>query len=114
MKKILFLLLLTCLLFSCAEKSSKKEINHNSKITNSQIIDTTLINNEGIPLNLIFNNTEETLIIKFNNEVFELKKVRTGSGVQYSNSNLIYNNWHGITTLKKDGELIFEHKNPSN
>lgn len=110
MKNLIFTFVITCLFYACNHNSSKKEVEQNLKITNTEIIDTTLVNNNGVSLNLIFDNTKETLIITLNNETSELKRDKTGSGSQYSNTSFIYNNWHGITTLKKDDQLIFEHK----
>lgn len=110
MKNLIFILVITCLFYACNDTSSKKEIGQELKFPTHEIIDTTLVNNYGVSLNLVFNNTKETLIITLNNETSELKRDKTGSGSQYSNSSFIYNNWQGITTLKKDGQLIFEHK----
>lgn len=111
MKKLILLLIATFTLANCAEKTSKKEVESNSKT--STILDTTLVAPNGEQLKLQFNNSNQTLQITFNNEIIELQRDRTGSGTQYSNNNYQYNNWHGITILKKDGNLIFEDK-PSN
>ena len=97
---IIILFMLSIFLFSCNQENRKED----------EIVSSTIQNKEGQILKLKFNNTIGTLDLELNDEKILLNKVPSGSGVKCVNDEYEYYNWHGETTLMKNNEIIFYHK----
>lgn len=88
--------------------SSGTEIkSEGTSLEKNVIVSSTTINKDGISLKYTFNNSNGTCVLELNGETIELKQERTASGIKYSNEHFIYTNWHGETSLSKDGKVIF-------
>ncbi len=109
---IISLIVLPC----CNFKSTTRNTNTNpgassgkkQEIVSTQIIKGTLKSKTGDVLSYTFDNNLNTMNIVFNNETIKLKRELTASGIKYSNENYIYTEWHGISRLQKNGNIVFE------
>jgi hypothetical protein len=96
----LTLIILTLLLFSCAQKQESKD----------EIVKAAVTNEKGQTLKETFNNTKGTLELEFEGEKIFLKRALYASGVRCVNDHYEYINWHGETILKKVSVTIFYDK----
>ena len=63
---------------------------------------------DGKKLEMSFNNTTNVATVVFNDETFEMTLDSTmASGSNYKNDHYQYTEWHGKTTLTKDGKVVF-------
>ncbi len=81
-----------------------------NKATSDQIVQSSVTNQDGIRLDMTYNNTQRTARFIFKGESIDLKQDTTASGIKYSNAHFEFSEWHGEVTLKKDGEVIFTNK----
>lgn len=111
MKKIFLVFSVVVIsLASCNQNKSNKESDIVVQSADN-IIQGVETNSKGDKLEYIFNNTENTATFIFNGEKIEMTVDNTkASGANYRNDSYSYTNWHGISELKKDGELIFSHQ----
>ncbi|PID27317.1 MAG: hypothetical protein CR982_06095 [Candidatus Cloacimonadota bacterium] len=115
-KKELFLILISLavlLIFSCEEnrkqKSNSLEKNETVSVSNENIVKELFVDKNGNKLNITFNNTKGIATIYFKGEKAELKEERSASGIWYTNKNFDLSGKGNDITLKKDGNIVFEH-----
>lgn len=112
-KQVLIILAMIGLfLISCNDTSQSRrsiETAKAEKTRRDDIIIATNLDKKGNKLEVTFNNTKNTAILKLNGETIELVADNTmASGIHYKNEHYNYTNWHKITKVEKDGEIIFE------
>lgn len=78
--------------------------------TTEDIVETTILNNEGKTLEMVFNNTKETATLIFNGKTIELNSEKAASGIWYKNKNYELRGKANDVQLSKNGEVIFKHK----
>lgn len=106
MKKMLFTFALA-LLIGCQKKQSAAKPDPVQAAT-ANPIKTAIANTQGDSLYMEFDNANAKATMHFKGETFELTQDTMGSGIRYSNKHYIYTEWHGQSTLQKDGKTIFE------
>lgn len=79
------------------------------KVTDD-IVTTTSTDKDGKKLDISFNNTKGTATVNFNGETIELVQEKSASGVWFKNENYELRGKGNDIELKKDGKVIFEHK----
>jgi len=100
-------------LYSCKE-TPKQEVTKTStesvgKDVEGNVI-TTLTINDGKTLEISYNNTQGTAVIIFNGETSELLAQTSASGIWYKNDRYELRGKGNDIVLKKDGSVIFDHK----
>ena len=108
-KSVILMMAFAFAFTTCQNRITKNERNNSEKTEPSAIINSTIINKDGLVLKQTFNNTDGTCELELNGEKIELNQERMASGIKYSNEQYVYTNWHGETRLFKDGKLIFSH-----
>lgn len=110
-KKTLTIAALTLLFLNACKQSNKQD---NPKTTTENIANeiskTTSINKNGERLELLFNNTLETVTLDFNDETIELISQKPASGIWYKNNQYELRGKGNNIVLKKNGIVIFEHQ----
>lgn len=112
-KNILTIVILTGFIFTSCKDNQKQE---NKEITSKEtvekntdeIITGKVLDKNGKVLEYSFNNTKNTATFKLNGESIEMVVDTMASGAHYKNDHYNYHEWHGITTIEKDGKIIFE------
>lgn len=112
-KKVFTITMLTVLfLTSCKETPKQENTETTSKETVKKTADEIITGKEtdktGNVLEYSFNNTKSTATFKLNGETIEMVADTMASGSHYKNDNYNYHQWHGKTTIEKDGKIIFE------
>ncbi len=97
---LILIMLSGLLFFSCTGNKSSTD----------QIVKSSVTNQDGIRLDMTYNNTKRTARFVLKGENIDLKQDTTASGIKYSNIHFEFNEWHGEVTLKKDGAVIFSNK----
>lgn len=118
-KLILTIIVASIAVTSCQQKKNnetektKNQMDSTEQVaekqTEDKIVTSSVTNNEGVKLDMTFNNTKGTAVFKLNGETIEMKQDTMGSGVKYSNEKYEYSEWHGQIELKKDGKTIFKN-----
>ena len=117
-KVALIVVLQGWLLISCnGKKISGSSANNTAKIdkptdtvlTDKKIVEASVINKEGVKLNLKFDNEARICVLYFDGDTVLLKQERMASGIKYSNEHYLYTEWHGEIRLFKDGKQVFSH-----
>ena len=62
----------------------------------------------GDELQYTFNNNTHTMTIRWKDQTALLQQDTTASGIQYSNREYRYYEWHSVSTLQKNGKTVFE------
>jgi len=110
---ILGLLLISCngkkISGSSANSTRKIEEPTDSVLIDKKIVEASVINKEGVKLNLKFDNEAKTCVLYFDGDTVLLKQERMASGIKYSNEHYLYTEWHGEIRLFKDGKQVFSH-----
>jgi len=113
-KVIVITMLTTLFLSSCKEtpiqENEQKTKSESIEKTTDNIVMNTSTDKDGKKLDLVFNNTKGTVTLNFNGETIELIQQKSGSGIWYKNENYELRGKGNDIELKKDGKLIFEHK----
>lgn len=117
-KNILAIVILTTFNFiSCKDTSKQENKEIVSKETVEKNADEIITGKEtdttGNVLEYSFNNSKGTAIFKLNGETIKMVADTMASGLHYKNNHYNYHEWHGITTIEKDGKIIFEAGNES-
>jgi membrane-bound inhibitor of C-type lysozyme len=111
---VLTIAMLTALFLSSCKETPKQENTATPakeivKKTTDVIITNSETDKSGNKLEIEFNNTKNTATLKLNGETIELVADSTmASGSHYKNDHYKYSEWHGKTTIEKDGKIIFE------
>lgn len=115
MKKESFYLAFFLLGLTACKKANSQPVSSPSSISGKQdkIVYDTLTGNNGNHLILAFNNTQNTLQAKFNNEIIEMKLDTVASGIAASNKHYQYIENKEEILLKKDGKPVFVHTTKS-
>ena len=105
----------TCLVaYSCTKTSLKEKQavtqTASTELKADNLVKTTVTNQEGISLEMSFNNANQMATFVLNGKVIELKQDTVASGIQYSNANYVYREHQGEITLTKDGKAVFTHR----
>lgn len=105
-------LLSATVLISCNENAEQgKTKTTNTEQTNSKdVVTQSLTNNEGETLKMTFKNSEGKAILNFKGENIELNQEKAASGIWYKNDQYELRGKGNDISLKKDGEVIFEHQ----
>lgn len=114
-KSILSVALLGAIFFNSCKETPKQEsaemtTSETVEINNDDVVTDTLIDKDGKKLEMSFNNTKGTLTVNFNGETIEMAQERAASGIWYSNENYELRGKGNDIELKKNGVVIFEHK----
>ena len=106
MRKILFTFAIAGLI-GCQKKHSAVNPARVQAATVNPI-KTAIANTQGDSLYIEFDNDNAKASMRYKGETFVLSQDTMGSGIRYSNKHYIYTEWHGQSTLQKDGKTIFE------
>ena len=111
-KKILTIAILTAFLLNSCTGTSKQE---NAETTKTETVTDDIVSNtstdkDGKQLQLTFNNTKGIVILNFEGETIELNQEKAASGIWYQNDHYELRGKGNDIELRKDGELVFEHK----
>ncbi len=111
-KSFLTVAILTTLLATSCTGVSKQEnaASSTTETVGEEIVTTTSTDQNGQKLEMTFNNTKGTATITFNGETAELEQQKSGSGFWYKNNQYELRGKGNDVDLKKDGELVFTHK----
>lgn len=109
MKKITLLMATIALIASCKKKENKP-VATTAVVTDSAVFKDSVTGHLGKVLKMTFDNNAHTAQLLFEGETINLKQDTTASGIKYSNTNYIYNEWHGEITLKKGNEIVFSNQ----
>lgn len=111
-KKILTIAMLTALFLTTCTGTSKEERAETTAIESvaDDIVTALSTDKDGQKLEMTFNNTKGTVTINFNGETAELKEQRSASGFWYKNDQYELRGKGNDIDLKKDGEIVFTHK----
>ncbi len=107
-KNILTIVSLTALIFTSCKDTPKQENKETVEKTADEIIAGKETDKNGNVLEYSFNNTRNTATFKLNGETIEMVVDTMASGAHYKNDHYNYHEWHGKTTIEKDGKIIFE------
>jgi hypothetical protein len=119
-KLISFIVITLLICSSCLQNNSRTESSSDS--TSSQIkspgpprgshklVIAFTADKQGNVLKQTFDNAAGTCKLELNGKTIELHQDTMASGIKYSNDHYVYTSWQGNTELKKDGKLIFSHK----
>jgi hypothetical protein len=89
--------------FSCKKANETKSENY----TNHQI-ESVEVDKNGNTLKIIFNQNN-TAVLELYGKTINLQLDTTmSSGANYKNDHYQYTNWHHLTTVEKDGKIIFQ------
>lgn len=80
------------------------------ELISGNIVSSSVVNQQGERLDMTFNNTRNTAAFLFKGDLIEMKQDTMASGIKYSNPPYEFTEWHGEIQLKKDGKIIFAHK----
>jgi len=94
---------------SSANNTAKIEKPTDAVLIDKKIVEASVINKEGVKLNLKFDNEARTCVLYFDGDTVLLKQERMASGIKYSNEHYLYTEWHGEIRLFKDGKQVFSH-----
>lgn len=102
------IIIFTLLIFnSCKENNT----NTNTELTASDdVINQSLTDTNGNTLSMSFDNTKGTAMLNFKGETITLQSEKPGSGIWYKNVNYKLRGKGNNIQLKKDGAIVFEHK----
>lgn len=114
-KKILTIAILSILFMNACNESQKKErakTNSTELIekTDDDIVKSSLTDKDGEKLEMTFNNAKGTATLNFKGETIELVQERAASGIWYKNDTYELRGKGNDIDLKRDGELVFTHK----
>lgn len=113
-KNILIIAILILLLISSCKQANKQKGTDTAKekVENisDAIIKTTITNKDDEKLYLLFNNENGTVTLNYNNETINLISQKPASGIWYNNEQYELRGKGNNITLKKDGNIIFEHQ----
>lgn len=113
--KFIAITVFTSLLFISCGKTVKQDTTETTKIetvegTSSEIITRTIKNENGEQLRIRFNNDKGIASVKFNGEKFDLEQQKAASGIWFKNDVYELRGKGNDIDLKKDGKIIFTHK----
>lgn len=102
------------ILTSCNETTKQESAETTTtEITDNKaddIVNATSTDKDGKTLDMSFNNTKGTATLNFNGETIELEEQKTASGFWYKNDHYELLGKGNDIELKKDGKVVFEHK----
>lgn len=108
----------TIFLYSCGANAPKEStdapatenvVKTEEASTNNERVNISQTDKSGNKLDVSFDNSKNTATLQFNGETIELTLDTTmASGTHYKNEHYQYSEWHGKTTVAKDGTVIFE------
>ena len=75
--------------------------------TSDSILKTFVANKKGDTLYMEYDNAKDSALFRYQGELISLKQNPSGSGIRYSNTKFEYTEWHGESTLRKNGKIIF-------
>lgn len=105
------LVLAGLLLCACQQPTTgEKQSGNSTQLSDStahNIIQKTLRNEAGVPMDMTFDNTDNTATVEFRGAVIKLKQQPAGSGIWYTNDEYELRGKGNDMTLSKDGEVIF-------
>jgi hypothetical protein len=109
-KNILTIVSLTAFIFtSCMDTPKQENIGIEAIEKNAdEIITGKETDKSGNVLEYSFNNSKSTATFKLNGETIEMVIDTMASGSHYKNDHYNYHEWHGKTTIEKDGKIIYE------
>ncbi|MDR3346770.1 MAG: MliC family protein [Campylobacteraceae bacterium] len=100
-KKSAFIIVTALLLSGCTDKADKN--------ADKNIVRATVTDENGVSLNIIFDNAKDTANLTLpDNTTILLKGVAMASGIKYANDEYEYSEWHGESELKRGDEIIFK------
>lgn len=113
--KILIIAILSVMLYNSCKKTRKQE---NAETTtaitvekvNNEIVTNSFTDKKGEKLELSFNHKRNIVSLNFNGEPIELAEQKSASGIWYKNNNYDLRGKGNDIELKKDGKIVFEHK----
>ncbi|MDT0293572.1 MliC family protein [Mesonia ostreae] len=112
-KRIFAIGMLTATIFiSCKDNQKQENLDstNTEQTTSKDVVTQSLTNNDGETLEMSFDNSEGTATVNFKGETIDLKQERAASGIWYKNDQYELRGKGNDISLKKDGEVIFEHE----
>lgn len=105
------------ILTSCQNNSTVRENTSESSTTGvlqmperENTVSSSVTNDKGQVLDMVFNNSDNSAVFTFENEIIHLKGDTMASGIRYSNHRYLFEEWQGHMKLSKDGHIIFEYQ----
>src|SRR5690625_700973 len=112
-KRIFAIGILSATVFISCKDNSKQE-NQDSPNTeqtaSKDVVTQSLTNKDGETLEMSFDNTEGKATVNFKGETINLEQERAASGIWYKNDQYELSGKGNDISLKKDGEVVFEHQ----
>lgn len=96
------------LIIACQGNKNEKALKN--IVSTDDFVTSHITNKDGKTLEVLFNNTKGTATFYYNGDTVEMMQDTVASGIKYSNDQYEYIEWHGEITLKKENEIVFEHK----
>lgn len=121
-KSVIGLAVLSMVFFVSCKQSAKKKnkeatkqeaseaVNKEIEMTTEKVVEITSINEEGEKLHMVFDNAKGTVFINFKDDTATLSAMKSASGIWYKNDQYELSGKGNNYTLKKDGEVVFVHK----
>ncbi|PWH81273.1 MliC family protein [Brumimicrobium oceani] len=110
-KKILTMAMLSALILtSCSENKTQENSETKPETPVEKVETITSVGENGKELQLDFNNEERKVTLTFDGETIELLSEKPASGIWYKNDQYELTGKGNDLELKKNGEVIFEHK----
>lgn len=114
-KTILTIAILTALFLNSCKETPKQENAETTTTESVEKVDDDIVTSlstdkDGKKLELIFNNTKGTTTLNFDGETIELVAQKSASGIWYKNENYELRGKGNDIELKKDGKIVFTHK----
>lgn len=117
MKKLLFIAFATVFLLACNQSANTEKTNTDTLLTTDKphsvedsIVHLTSMDKNNRKLDMEFNNTKGTATLILKNDTIHLQEQKSASGIWYTNEHYDLSGKGNDIQLKKDGKLIFEHK----
>ncbi|MCD7972581.1 MAG: MliC family protein [Candidatus Azobacteroides sp.] len=98
--------------YEYSEWHGQMTLKRNGKViyTNDDVVNSSVTDKNGVPLNMSFNNTRGTATLNLNGEDIELQQDTTASGTRYRNNDYEYTDHQGNIVLKKGNKTVYEYK----
>lgn len=114
-RKFLTIAMLTAMFFNSCKETTKQENAETKTATpvekvTDEIRTNSFTDKNGKKLKISFNHAKNIATLSFNEESIELVEQKSASGIWYKNNNYELRGKGNDIELKKDGKIVFEHK----
>lgn len=114
-KIFLTIAILTALFLNSCKETPKQENSETTTTESVEKVDDNIVTSlstdkDGKKLEMTFDNTKGTTTLNFDGETIELVAQKSASGIWYKNENYELTGKGNDIELKKDGKIVFTHK----